>query len=125
MILDTNALSAWADGHPGIEQPLRAAQRLIVPTVVLGEYLFGISQSRDQARFENWLRTNLSHVEIAVIASQTARHYAAIRLNLKQNGTPIPTNDTWLAALARQHQLPILSNDRHFDRVPGITRVGW
>ena len=50
MILDTNALSAWAEGHAGVETPLRSVDRLVVPSVVLGEYYFGVRQSRHRHR---------------------------------------------------------------------------
>ena len=59
------------------------------------------------------------------INERTAFHYAEIRFELKQKGTPIPANDLWIAALARQHDLPILSRDQHFDRVAGLRRIGW
>ena len=52
-------------------------------------------------------------------------HYADINLELRQIGKPIPTNDLWIAALCRHHSLPILSNDRHFDFVPGNKRIEW
>ena len=125
MILDTNALSAWADGHAGIEMPLRSSSRLITPSVVLGEYYFGIRQSRHRRSYEDWLRRYLPLTEIATVTAATASCYADIRLELKRRGTPVPSNDTWVAALARQHQLPVLSNDKHFDLVSGIRRVAF
>ena len=125
MILDTNALSAWAEGHPELQSPLRSADRLVVPTIVLGEYYFGIRQSRYHRRYENWLRRYLPLVEIATITQVTAGVYAQLRLELKRAGNPIPPNDAWIAALARQHALPVLSNDAHFDRVEGITRIAF
>ena len=54
---------------------------------------------------------------------QATNHYAAINLELRQTGKPIPTNDLWIAALCRQHDLPLLSRDRHFDAVSGIQIV--
>jgi len=48
-----------------------------------------------------------------------------VRDELKRSGRPIPGNDLWIAALARQHALPLLSRDRHFDLVPGVQRIGW
>ena len=123
MILDTNALSAWAEGRAAIETPLRSAERLVVPSVVLGEYYFGVRQSRHRTRYEDWLSRNLPLTEIATVTSATADAYADIRLELKRLGTPIPPNDTWIAALARQHALPVLSNDRHFDVVSGVRRI--
>ncbi len=123
MILDTNALSAWAEGLAAIEAPLRSADRLVIPSVVLGEYYFGIRQSRRRRRYEDWLTRYLPETEIATITSATADAYADIRLDLKRLGSPIPPNDVWIASLARQHALQILSNDRHFDLVEGIGRI--
>jgi tRNA(fMet)-specific endonuclease VapC len=125
MILDTNALSAWADGVPAIGPLLRGATRLMVPAVVLGEFDFGIRQSRHYRRYEAWLEENLPWVECAPVDRQTARAYGEIRLALKAAGTPIPVNDTWIAALARQHALPVLSRDTHFDAVAGLQRIAW
>lgn len=125
MILDTNALSAWAEGRTGIMAPLRSAERLVVPSVVLGEYYFGIRQSRHRKRYEEWLAQYLPLTEIAAVTSATADVYADIRLDLKRLGTPIPPNDVWIAAVARQHLLPVLSNDRHLDTVEGVRRIAF
>jgi tRNA(fMet)-specific endonuclease VapC len=59
------------------------------------------------------------------VTEQTTHHYAAVRLELKQAGKPIPVNDLWIAALCREHGLPLLSRDRHFDVVAGIRRLDW
>ena len=84
MILDTNALSAWAEGFAAVEGSLRTARRLIVPSIVLGEYYFGIRQSRHRRRYEDWLRRYLPLTEIATVTHATARVYADVRLELKQ-----------------------------------------
>ena len=125
MILDTNALSAWVEGLAAVEVTFRSAGRLVVPSVVLGEYYFGIRQSRHRSRYEEWLRRYLPLAEIAAVTSATADVYADIRLELKRLGHPIPPNDAWIAALARQHALPVLSNDIHFDVVAGIRRIAF
>ena len=125
MILDTNALSAWAEGLAAVETSLRTAIRLVVPSVVLGEYYFGIRQSRYRSRYEQWLRRYLPLAEIAAVTSATAAAYANIRLELKRSGNPIPPNDVWIAALARQHALPVLSNDAHFDAVESVRRIAF
>ena len=125
MILDTNALSAWVEGLAAVEAAFRSADRLVVPSVVLGEYYFGIRQSRHRSRYEEWLRRYLPLAEIAVVTSATADAYADIRLELKRLGHPIPPNDAWIAALARQHALPVLSNDTHFDVVAGVRRIAF
>ena len=125
MILDTNALSAWAQGYAEVEAPLRSAERLVVPSIVLGEYYFGIRQSRHRLRYQDWLARYLPMTEIAMITSATADAYADIHLELKRLGSPIPPNDVWIAALACQHALPLLSNDSHFDAVDRIQRIAF
>ena len=125
MILDTNALSAWAEGLVTVETSLRTATRLVVPSIVLGEYYFGIRQSRYRSCYEQWLRRYLPLAEIAAVTSATAAAYADIRLELKRSGSPIPPNDVWVAALARQHALPVLSNDTHFDAVESVRRIAF
>ena len=125
MILDTNALSAWAEGIPAVEAPLRSADRLVVPSIVLGEYYFGIRQSSHRGRYEDWLRRYLPLTAIATINHATASVYADIRLELKRAGNPIPSNDAWIAAIARQHVLPVLSNDAHFDAVEQLQRIAF
>lgn len=125
MILDTNALSACADGLPALRKPLRTADRLVVPSVVLGEFYFGVRQSRRRSRYEAWLRQFLPHTEVATVTSATADACADIRLELKQAGSPISPNDVWIAALARQHGLAVLSNDGDFDVVSGVRRIAF
>jgi predicted nucleic acid-binding protein len=56
---------------------------------------------------------------------ETARHYTAIRMELKLAGKPIPANDAWIAALSRQHAVPIMSRDCYFDFVGGLRRRTW
>ena len=125
MILDTNARSAWAEGLPSVKDRYRTASRLVVPTVVLGEFHFGIRQSRHPTRYEGWLRRYLPLAEFAMITRVTASEYAEIWLQLKRSGNPIPVNDAWIAALARQHDLAVLSNDSHFDAVEGVQRLAF
>ncbi len=125
MILDTNGVSALAEGESALESILRKASRVAIPVIVLGEYRYGISRSREQKRYEEWLTDYLPKFLILDIDERTTVPYAAIRSELKRAGTPIPSNDVWIAALCRQHSLPVLTRDRHFDAVPGIRRIGW
>ncbi|MDE0309319.1 MAG: PIN domain-containing protein [Acidiferrobacterales bacterium] len=125
MILDTNALSAWAEGIQAVEEILGNANSVSVPSIVLGEYYFGIQQSRYYDRYARWLNLILPNIEIASVDRRTAQWYAQIRLELKRNGTPIPSNDTWIAAIGKQYDSPILSNDTHLDRVIGVHRIGF
>jgi tRNA(fMet)-specific endonuclease VapC len=125
MILDTNALSAAADDDPGLAAVLARAERIEIPVIVLGEYRHGIAQSRHRTSYENWLAGLLNDCLVLDIQDPTTHHYAEISLELKRKDKPIPTNDRWIAALCRQHSLPLLSRDRHFDLVTGIKRIAW
>ena len=125
MILDTNGLSALAEGELRLEPILRKATQIAVPVIVLGEYRYGIQQSRERQRYEHWLVENLPKFRVLDVDEQTTTSYAAVRGELKRAGTPIPSNDVWIAALCRQHSLPVLSRDRHFDLVPGLRRIDW
>ena len=125
LILDTNALAAVADGDGDVATLLSAADRVAIPVIVLGEYWFGILQSRRQGEYERWLADTLSVTPVFEITETTTRHYAAIRLDLKRSGKPIPSNDLWIAALCREHRFDLLSRDAHFDWVKGLNRVEW
>jgi tRNA(fMet)-specific endonuclease VapC len=125
MIIDTNALSAMAEAEPRVASEVGKARLIAIPVIVLGEYLFGVAQSRRRIEYEQWINRNLRNLRVLDITAQTASQYADLRLELKRSGTPIPANDVWIAALCRQHALPLLSQDRHFDRVAGVSRVGW
>ena len=125
MIVDTNALSAAADADPAVLAILGRAEQMAIPVIVLGEYRYGIAQSRRRATYESWLTALLRDCLVLDINEPTTQHYAQIVLDLKRLGKPIPTNDLWIAALCRQHSLPLLSRDRHFDLVAGNKRIAW
>lgn len=125
MILDTNALSAAADNDPAVVVVLAHADQVAIPVIVLGEYRHGIAQSRHRSSYESWLAGLLDDCLVLDVNEPTTHYYAEITLELKRKGKPIPTNDIWIAALCRQHSLPLLSRDRHFDLVAGNKRVGW
>jgi tRNA(fMet)-specific endonuclease VapC len=125
VILDTNGLSAVADGDAVLEPILRKAAEVAVPVIVLGEYRYGIQQSRDRQRYEQWLTEAICNYRVLDVDEETASYYATIRTELKRARTPIPSNDVWIAALCRQHSFSLLSRDRHFDLVRGIERIDW
>ena len=125
MILDTNALSAFVDGNPAVGELLSQQERAAIPVIVLGEFRYGITSSRYRESYERWLDSHLAEFEVLSVNADTAVAYAAIRVALKRAGKPIPANDAWIAALAVEHSLPVLSNDAHFDVVPGLRRVSW
>lgn len=125
MIVDTNGLSAWWLNEPSFIRHIAQAGRLCVPVPALAEFRFGILKSKFHEKMIAWLEESLATVSVLSADETTTRHYAEIRLQLTTAGTPIPMNALWIAAIARQHKLPVISRDTHFDHVTGITRIGW
>lgn len=125
MILDTNALSAYLDKATTAVEIVSEASEIAIPVIVAGEFAFGIAQSRHREAYERSLQRMLDRCTVLDVGIETARHYAAIRVELRAAGTPIPANDVWIAALSRQHAIPVMSRDGHFDFVRGLRRRTW
>lgn len=123
MILDTNAVSDLVEGNELVRAII--SREAHVPVVVMGEYRFGLMGGRLSARSEHVISDLLKVLKPMECDMDTARVYAHLRHELREKGTPIPENDIWIAALARQHQMPVLSRDRHFDAVAGLNRLTW
>jgi tRNA(fMet)-specific endonuclease VapC len=125
VILDTNALSAVADDEPAAVRIFSRAATIELPVIVLGEYRFGIAHSRRRNEYEKWLGELIAATRVLPVDQETSGHYARIRAELKKGGTPIPSNDLWIAAICRQHKLPLMSLDQHFDAIQDHKRIDW
>ena len=125
MILDTNALSAWAEQNPAALKLISAQSVLCLPVIVLGEFRFGLHGSRKRSVLEPQIDFLEQTARVLDITRETAAVYATVRFELKQRGKPIPENDVWIGSLARQHGFPVMSQDVHFDVIPGLRRLSW
>lgn len=125
LILDTNALSGFADGDVLLHRALGRETDLAIPSIVLGEYFFAIRQSKYRSRYEKWLHGNLALFLVLAVGPDTAACYAEVRAELRTSGQPIPTNDLWIASVALEHGWPLASRDAHFSRVPRLRLVTW
>ena len=125
MILDTNAIFSAADQDPAIAMVLSGADRVWIPVVALGEYRYGIERSRHRDRYKIWLEAFIADCTVLDVVLETSFHYAELVAEVRRVGKPIPTNDLWIAALSRQHALPLLSRDHHFDVIPALRRLTW
>ena len=114
--LDTNAYSDFMRGIPGRVQVVRSASRLFLPLFVLGELRAGFAAGNQQTTNEANLSRFLANPRVAVLYPDeaTTSHYAELFAELRQQGTAIPTNDLWIAALVRQHDLVLCTSDSHF-----------
>ena len=125
IVLDTNAYSRAFRGDPAAVGPLSAAGEIHLPLIVLGELLAGFAAGSHQERNRRDLAEFMSAPRVSLMRpdERTAHRYAAVVHTLRQAGNPIPANDVWIAALALQAGMPLLTFDTHFQWVPGLALV--
>lgn len=125
ILLDTNIVIALFAADDSVMERLQRAERVFVPSIVIGELLFGAHHSAQAAT--NIARVDGFAAQSAVLACNvdTARHYAQIKASLRAKGRPIPENDIWIAAVAQQHDLTLISRDTHFNEVNDVNTERW
>ena len=125
LALDTNRYTDLCRGDASIVETVELADEVWLPFVVLGELRAGFAVGSQGPRNEAVLRRFLLKPSVGVLYAddQTIHHYATVYRQLRKQGTPIPTNDMWIAALVLQHSLVLLARDTHFDALPQLTRV--
>jgi tRNA(fMet)-specific endonuclease VapC len=123
--LDTNRYVDLCKGVESTVEALETADIVLLPFVVLAELRAGFLLGRRQVENERALNAFLlkDGVEVLFADDQTTHHYAAVYRQLRKQGTPIPTNDMWLAALVLQHNLALHARDKHFEHLPQLVRV--
>lgn len=121
--LDTSGYSAFKRGREGAIDLLRRAEEIVLPAIVLGELLAGFRMGSREGINRRELGTFLDspRVHVAPLGAETAQRYAEIVSYLRGQGTPIPTNDLWIAACAMEWGLRLLTTDAHFGRLPQVS----
>jgi tRNA(fMet)-specific endonuclease VapC len=122
--LDTNRLTDLFQGDRELSDRLGECDEVWVPLVVLGEIKAGFYGGSQQHRNEGLLVKFLAKPTVGILipGRETAEHYGRLFVQLKRAGTPIPDNDIWIAALALEHDLALITRDRHFEFVPQLLR---
>lgn len=125
LALDTNAYRDVMDGTPRAVELVRTCDVVLIPVPVIAELRYGFARGTKGRRNEAFLEKFLDQerVDILVCDLDTARWYAQLKLQLKQQGTPIPINDVWIAALVLQHGAWLLTRDSDFDHLPQLPRA--
>jgi len=125
LALDTNRYTDFSRGEASIVKTLELADEVWLPFIVLGELRAGFAVGTQGPHNEAVLRRFLMKPGVGVLFGdeQTTHHYAALYQQLRKQGTPIPTNDMWIAALALQHSLNLCDRDADFDALPQLTRI--
>ena len=124
-LLDTNIVSGWLKGEVSIAKNIAGANNVYIPVIVIGELYYG-------ALYATQTRKNISDIQrislicnVLAIDESTAFHYGEIKCALRKIGKPIPENDIWIAAIALQHSLTIVTRDKHFNEIQAISIKRW
>jgi len=125
LALDTNRYVDFCRDVDGAAEILEAAEAIYLPFPVLGELRAGFAVGAHGPENERTLRRFLMQTGVSVLFAdeQTTYQYASLFRQLRSQGTPIPTNDIWIAALVLQHDLVLYARDRHFDHLPQLVMV--
>ena len=122
--LDTNRLTDLFQGDTELADRLGECDEVWIPLIVLAEIKAGFYGGSQQHRNEILLQSFLAKPTVGILlpARETAEHYARLFVQLKRAGTPIPDNDLWISALVLEHDLKLITRDRHFESVPQLLR---
>ncbi len=125
LVLDSNALISLFDGDAAVADAMSQAETVLIPAVVLGEVRLGFDGTRRAQVAEAALERLLdrANVEVLSVTEETASFFVTIMRLLKKNGTPIPTDDVWIAAGALESGGVLFTRDRHFERIPILRMV--
>lgn len=125
LLIDTNRYRDLCEGDPATLEVIQQADTISIPFIVLAElrsgFLCGTLAKKNEQYLTRFL--NAPRTRILFADENTTHHYAQVFAQLRLQGTPIPTNDIWISALAIQHDLMLYSRDKHFNNLPQIAIV--
>jgi predicted nucleic acid-binding protein len=124
-VIDTNVYSAFKANHSATVECFREADEIVVCPTVHGELLAGFKCGSREGKNTAELEAFLDRPRVSYVATDasTAEFYAEIFKRLRAKGTPIPTNDMWIAASAMQHGLAICTRDEHFRNIENLIAI--
>ncbi len=125
LLLDTNRYSDLAAGDVDVDAIVSSADEIVLPFIVIAELSLGFRLGNRRLENEKKLSRFISSqgVEVLYPTIKTVDLFANLKLQLRQQGTPIPDHDIWIAALCLQHGLTLYDRDKHFDHLPQLSRV--
>lgn len=125
VLLDTNVIVAHFRNDPDLTARLRATPAIYVPYVVLGELLYGALRAQRRQAQLALIRDFLQTAILLLPDQNTSETYGTVKAELAETGRLIPDNDIWIAAMARQFDLPLATRDAHFAAVSRLTTLAW
>jgi tRNA(fMet)-specific endonuclease VapC len=125
ILLDTNIITALNKGDTELIERIDGAIAVFIPIIVLGELYYGACYSQHvEANLQriNIIRTNYP---VAYVDDAVTKEYGRIKAQLRKNGTPVPENDIWIAAIAAKNDYTLISRDKHFQMIDSINVKNW
>ena len=124
VLIDTNRMTDLLRGNAGVVYMIERASEVFLPFICLAEMKAGFLGGNRMAENERLLHQFLAEPGVKVMYpdQETTEIYARLFAQLRRAGTPIPTNDIWIASLGVQHHLTLLTRDEHFDKLPQLVR---
>lgn len=123
-LIDTNIIVDLFGNDEKLRDKL-STEKIIIPSVVVGELYFGAYASSRQKSHLKEVEEFIANYEVIYVDEETALYYGQVKAQLKKSGTPIPENDVWISALSLQHNLTVATRDRHFDKPEKIKVTYW
>ena len=122
ILIDTNIYSNSLSGNPDVVAVMRQVSHIGITVISMGELLSGFKAGNREKenRREFGMFLDSPRVYLYTVNEDTAEYYSSILNQLKKKGTPIPTNDIWIAAVAFQYGLQLYTLDTHFSHVEGL-----
>lgn len=125
-LFDTNIVIGLFAGDSVIVEKIKFHSGVIqIPSIVLGELFYGAEQSAKKESNKQRIEDFAQMVWVLECDLDTARNYGAIKSQLKSKGNPIPENDVWIAALAKQYGLTLVTRDKHFLNIDALMLEEW
>jgi tRNA(fMet)-specific endonuclease VapC len=124
-LLDTSAIINLQRNNADVKNLLATATDVFIPVVAVGELYFGAYKSQRVQQNHAAVVAFIANRVVLTVDPSTADVYGQIKDNLRAKGRPIPENDTWIAALALQYSLTLVTRDRHFAHVDNLNTVTW
>lgn len=125
IVIDSNRYSDLCRAERHAVDVVSSAEEIYVPLIVVAEqragFAFGSRRDQNEKILTRFLNTD--GVSVLLPDEQTTHVYAEVYAGLRRQGTPIPTNDIWIAALTIQHDLVLFARDKDFDHIPRLARV--
>lgn len=124
-LLDTNIIVALFKGDESVRTKIAASAEVFVPAIAIGELYYGAQHSAKVVKNMKQVREFAAASTVLPVELTTAEHYGQIKNELKTKGRPLPENDVWIAAIARQHSLTVVTRDQHFKEINGLLLDEW